>query len=88
VLLAAGALQYPRRKFVGALATGRGVRYTVIAGMGSLYGRAIVHFFSRYYKPALLILIGLAALGGILTLAEYLRSRKSGAAVFPHSRAA
>jgi membrane protein YqaA with SNARE-associated domain len=88
VVLAAGALQYPKKKFVGALALGRGARYMLIAGFGSLYGKAIVQFFSRYYKPAVLILVGLAALGGILTLAEYLRSRHNSTEAFPHRRAA
>lgn len=88
VLLAAGALQYPKKKFLGALALGRGVRYTMIAGLGSLYGKAIVQFFSRYYKAAVLILVGLALLGGILTLAEYLRSRRGSTQAFPHRRAA
>ncbi|PYV82124.1 MAG: hypothetical protein DMG93_13025 [Acidobacteria bacterium] len=75
-LLAAGALQYSRKKFVGALALGRSVRYFLVAGMGSLYGDQITAFFSRYYKPALLILIGLAVLGGILTYLQYLRARR------------
>ena len=75
VLLAAGALQYSRKKFLGALAFGRSVRYLLVAGMGSLYGRQITAFFTRYYKPAVLILVGLAVLGGILTLIQYLRSR-------------
>ena len=76
VLLAAGALQYPRKKFVGALATGRSLRYFLLAGLGALYGDQITAFFSRYYKPALLILIGLAVLGGILAFIEYLHLRK------------
>src|SRR5438477_9191906 len=50
VLLAAGALQYPRKKFLGALALGRGIRFTVVAGMGAMYGDAIGSFFSKYYK--------------------------------------
>jgi membrane protein YqaA with SNARE-associated domain len=75
VLVAAGATQYPRRKFIGALAAGRGVRYSIVAGMGALYGDWIVSFFSRYYKPALLILIGAAVVGGVITLLEYKRSR-------------
>lgn len=74
-LLAAGALQYPKKKFVTALALGRAVRYFLIAGLGSLYARQIVRFFSRYYKPAVFVLAGLAVLGGILTLLEYRRSR-------------
>ena len=88
VLLAAGALQYPKKKFVGALAVGRGVRYSVIAGLGSLYGKAIVQFFSRYYKPAVLILVGIAVLGATISLVEYLRSRRDRAPSIPHRRAA
>lgn len=91
VLLAAGATQYPRRKFLGALSAGRGVRYLIVAGMGALYGDSIVSFFSRYYKPALLILIGLAVLGGILSYIEYLRSRHhhaQGKEPVSHQRAA
>lgn len=77
VLLAAGALQYSKKKFVGALTLGRAVRYTLVAGLGSLYARQITGFFSRYYKPAVITLVALAALGSILTLIEYLRHRKS-----------
>jgi membrane protein DedA with SNARE-associated domain len=76
VLLAAGALQYPRKKFVTALVLGRSVRYLLLAGMGALYGKQITAFFSRYYKPAVLILIGLAVVGSMLTLLEYRRSRR------------
>jgi membrane protein YqaA with SNARE-associated domain len=88
VLLAAGALQYPRKKFLGALALGRSVRYLLVAGVGSLYGKQITAFFSRYYKPAVLILVGLAVLGGIFTLLEYLRSRHKGHSPIVDSRAA
>ena len=65
-LLAAGAMQYSRKKFVAALALGRAVRFTIVAGLGAIYGRHIVRFFSRYYKPALFLLIGLAVIGGSL----------------------
>lgn len=77
VLLAAGALQYPKKKFVGALTLGRAVRYTLLAGLGSLYARQITAFFSRYYKPAVLVLVGLAVVGSVITLIEYFRSRRS-----------
>jgi len=90
VLLAAGAMQYPRRKFLSALSAGRGVRYTIIAGLGALYGNSIVAFFSRYYKPALLILVSLAVVGGLVTLFEYRRSRRkhSGLKTEPQRKAA
>jgi membrane protein YqaA with SNARE-associated domain len=77
VLLAAGALQYPRKQFVGALALGRSVRYFLLAGLGSLYARQITSFFNRYYKPAVLTLVGLAVIGSIIALREYLHSRKN-----------
>lgn len=76
-LLAAGAMQYSRQKFLGALILGRGVRYSIAAYFGALYGRHVLRFFSRYEKPALGILIGLAVVGGILTLIQYLRMRKT-----------
>ena len=74
-LLAAGAMQYSRKKFLAALTVGRGARYTILAGLGSLYGHKIDAFFTRYYKPALAILIGLAVLGSALTLVDYFRRR-------------
>ncbi len=75
-LIAAGALQYSPKKFLGALALGRGLRYFLEAALGFVYGRHILRFFSRYYKPALAILIGIAVLGTIVTLVQYLRYRK------------
>ncbi len=72
-LLAAGAMQYSRKKFIAALALGRAVRFTIVAGLGAIYGRHIVRFFSRYYKPALFLLIGLAVVGGVLALVQYYR---------------
>jgi membrane protein YqaA with SNARE-associated domain len=74
-LLAAGAMQYSRNKFLGALVLGRGVRYSIAAYLGFLYGNHIVRFFSRYDKPAIAILICLAIVGGILSTIQYLRSR-------------
>src|SRR5580704_3834080 len=75
-LLSAGAMQYSRKKFVAALALGRGIRYTIAAWLGFHYGRHILRFFDQYYKPALAVLIGFAVLGSVLTLVQYLRYRK------------
>jgi len=75
-LLAAGALQYPHKKFLAALAAGRGVRYSIAAYLGFHYGRHILRFFNQYYKPAMAILIGLAVLGAVMTSIQYFRSRK------------
>jgi membrane protein YqaA with SNARE-associated domain len=72
-LLAAGAMQYSRQKFVSALALGRGIRFTIVAGLGAIYGRHIVRFFSRYYEPALITLIALSIIAGVFSLIQYYR---------------
>ena len=75
-LIAAGAMQYSPRKFLGALTLGRGVRYTIAAGLGYHYGRHILRFFNKYYKPSVAILVGLAVIGAVLSLIHYLRMKK------------
>jgi membrane protein YqaA with SNARE-associated domain len=75
-LLAAGAMQYPRKKFLAALAVGRGIRYSIVGFLGAHFGPPIVAFFSRYYKPSLFTLIGTAVMSGIFAIVEYLRFRK------------
>jgi len=75
-ILAAGAMQYSRKNFLAALVLGRGIRYFLEAYLGFHYGRHILRFFSQYYKQALAILIGLALIGTVLTLIEYLRYKK------------
>ena len=75
-LLAAGALQYPPKKFLAALALGRGIRYFIEAGMGFAYGRHVLHFFSKYYKPAVAILVALACIGAVASIVGYLRVRR------------
>ncbi len=90
VLLAAGGLQYSKKKFLGALTLGRSIRYFLVAGIGSLYARPITAFFNRYHKPAVLVLVGFAVIGGVLAMLEYLRLRhKDGHhAAVSHTRAA
>lgn len=75
-LLAAGAMQYSKKKFLGALTLGRGIRYFVEAALGFVYGRHILGFFSKYYKPSMAILIGLAVIGAVVSLIEYLRMKE------------
>jgi membrane protein YqaA with SNARE-associated domain len=75
-LLAAGAMQYSQKKFLAALTLGRALRYSIVAWLGFHYGRHILRFFDQYYKPALAILIGLAVIGTVLTIIQYLRYKK------------
>ena len=76
-LIAAGAMQYSRKKFLAALVLGRGIRYSILAYLGFHYGRHILRFFDQYYKPALAVLIGLAMIGSVVTLIQYLRYRQN-----------
>ena len=76
-LIAAGAMQYSQKKFLAALTLGRAVRYSILASLGFCYGRHILRFFDQYYKPALAVLIGLAMIGSVVTLIQYLRYRQN-----------
>jgi membrane protein YqaA with SNARE-associated domain len=76
MLVTAGALQYPARKFVAALAVGRSIRYIVLAYLGAHFGRSIVDFLNRYYEPSLIVLIGFFTLAALYGLFKYLRDRK------------
>jgi len=60
-LFAAGAMQYPVKKFLAALTLGRMVRYTVLAFLAARYGRQIRTFISQHGHPVLLAVIGLIA---------------------------
>jgi membrane protein YqaA with SNARE-associated domain len=77
-LLAAGALQYSRQKFLAALALGRSVRYFLLAYLGVLYGHQFQRFFNRYTKPTLYVLIAFSVIAGVLALLSYLRYRSEG----------
>jgi membrane protein DedA with SNARE-associated domain len=83
MLLAAGAMQYPTRKFLTALAVGRGIRFTILAYLGFHYGRHIVKFFSQYYWPVLIGLIAFSVAGGLYGLFQYKRRQKSSASETP-----
>lgn len=71
VLMAAGVLQFPRRKFLSALGAGRLIRFLALALLGRFYGTAILGWFSRYYKPFLYGLIGAAVLGAIAAVVYF-----------------
>jgi membrane protein YqaA with SNARE-associated domain len=75
-LLAAGAMQYSRGKFITALAIGRGVRYTVLAFLGATYGGAILGWISQYREPILIFGIAATVAGTLFVLFRYKRSKR------------
>jgi membrane protein YqaA with SNARE-associated domain len=65
VLMAAGIMEFPKRKFLAMLALGRSVRYFALAWIAHIYGVTIIGWLSRYYQPLLHALIALAVLGAV-----------------------
>jgi membrane protein YqaA with SNARE-associated domain len=78
VLMAPGVLEYPTRKFLSALAVGRGIRYMAVAYLGHIYGKAIIHLIHQYHQPMLYTIIALASAGGIgaLLYFKYYRPKR------------
>jgi membrane protein DedA with SNARE-associated domain len=74
-LSGAGALQYPPRKFLAAIALGRGTRFLTLAYVGHRYGGWILGVLSRYSDEILYTLLALA-LAGTVALIFFLLRRK------------
>lgn len=75
--LVAGAMKYPRKKFLTAVGVARGIRYFALAYLGSIYSEQIFGFFREYSKPLLWTIIGLAFMGGVAVgILAWRRSRK------------
>jgi len=89
-IAAAGALQYPQKKFLLALSSGRVLRFSIAAWVASRYGTQIFRFFARYYEPALWTLVSLAVAGGLAALIYWRRRKreKHGEPAVPAQKAA
>lgn len=75
-LLAAGALQYSRSKFLAALSIGRGIRYTLLAFFAERYGRQILRWTVEYREPILFAGIAAAVVTTFYALLRYKRSKR------------
>jgi membrane protein YqaA with SNARE-associated domain len=71
VLMAAGIMQYPHKKFLSALTVGRAARFFAVAFLGRIYGQQMISFFTRHYKLMLYALIALAVTAGIGALVYF-----------------
>jgi membrane protein YqaA with SNARE-associated domain len=72
----AGAMKFPPRRFLIALGSGRLLRFMLLGWVASRYGRHIFHFLTRYYKPAIFILLALGIVGSIFALRAWKKARK------------
>jgi membrane protein YqaA with SNARE-associated domain len=79
-LLAAGAMQYPARKFLLALSIGRLARYMVISYLAAKYGRKIIALMADHGHPLavgiILLVIGAAAAGYYIWSGSKKKKRK------------
>ena len=67
-VLAAGAMQYPVRKFLFALTLGRISRYTLLAFLAARYGRQLLAFIAKNGRPFLWIVVGLIAVATVILI--------------------
>jgi membrane protein YqaA with SNARE-associated domain len=75
-LLAAGAMQYPARKFLAALTLGRIARYMVLAYLASLYGRRIIAVIVKNGHPAMVAIL-LALIAAAIVVYHFWRGSKN-----------
>jgi len=74
---AAGAFNYPLRKYLSVVAVGRIVRYGILAFIGAHYGRHIVRFLrhpQQYLMPSILVTVLIAV--AIVALVLFWRSSR------------
>jgi membrane protein YqaA with SNARE-associated domain len=76
-LFAAGAMQYPVKKFLVALTLGRLARYTLLAFLAEQYGRRALSFMRQHGHPVLLAGSGVVALVVIVGLYFILGKRQT-----------
>jgi uncharacterized membrane protein YdjX (TVP38/TMEM64 family) len=74
-VIAAGVLNYSRRRFFVAVGVARAIRYTALAYLGSRYHQQIFHFFSEYYLPILWAALALAGIAGGIAAFYILRHK-------------
>jgi membrane protein DedA with SNARE-associated domain len=75
-LFAAGAMQYPVKKFLSALFCGRTIRYLILAYLGARYGRRIVAIFQHDGHPVIVGIV-LGVFGAAAVVYYFLAARNA-----------
>ena len=65
LLMTAGVMQFPQRRFLSVLAIGRSLRFFAEAVLARTYGRELAAFFSRHYQPMVYVLLSLITTVGL-----------------------
>jgi len=69
----AGALEYPRRRFIVTILIARSARYFIEGALAIYYGRQVIDFLKHYGPMILAVVVGACALGLII---YWLKSRR------------
>jgi membrane protein YqaA with SNARE-associated domain len=75
-VLTAGALQYPRHRFLLSWTLGRLLRFGFVGWITMRYGKNLFHWMRAYYLPALWTVTVIAVTAGAAALWFYLRERR------------
>ena len=75
-LLAAGAMNYPLKKYLLALTAGRAIRFTIIAYLASLFGHSVLNLLAKHYGIILIVLIALIAIAGAVFIVYRFRRKQ------------
>jgi membrane protein YqaA with SNARE-associated domain len=78
-VFAAGAMQYPVKKFLLALTLARIVRYSLLAFLAAHYGRRVLTVITQHAHPVAIAVVALMAAGMAVFLFFLVRKRKKGA---------
>jgi membrane protein YqaA with SNARE-associated domain len=70
-LIAAGAAQYPLKKFLAALFLGRAVRYSIFAFLAALYGKQMLALLTQHAHVVAWTAAALAVIGTGLALLRW-----------------
>jgi membrane protein YqaA with SNARE-associated domain len=82
-LVAAGALNYPMKKYLAALAVARSIRYMGLAFVAFYSGRWIIHELRLYYRPMLWTFTGLLIAAGLAGAGFFYMQRRKKRPAFP-----
>src|SRR5258707_5244959 len=85
-LIAARALNYPKKKFLAAVGVARAVRYFALAYLGSSYSKQIFGFLRAYYQPILWTVVVLAVIGGVINVSFVWPRRRPCKTLIPDSQ--
>ena len=75
-VIVAGAMQYPSKKFIAALALGRATRYSLLALLAAYYGRQIIGFITHNRHPYMFAALGVASIVAVVVVLIFAGKKK------------